>query len=239
MIGKWVLTITANPVLAGLMRSSLEKAGCQVVHSSTAREGSSLAQSRQPRLIVIDIESIDLEVCELIRTFKRHAATVSTLIILVGLNADESAVVDGLEAGADEFITSPFSSLVFVSRIQAVLRRSCRLWKQQTTRIRLADLEIHDGTREVRINNRPIKLTPSEFEILRLLADNCGRAVSRHEIALTIHGPRQVISERAVDVQVVGLRKNLGKYGKRIETVRGVGYRMRLHNINPKSSTNT
>jgi two-component system phosphate regulon response regulator PhoB len=227
MIGKWVLTITANPTLAGFMRSALEKAGCQVVQTISARDGIRLAQSRQPRLIIIDVESIEMEASELTRALKRHAATVSTLIILVGLNADETSVIDGLEAGADEFVTSPFSSTVFVSRIQAVLRRSCRFWNDTRNSVKLGALEIDDGTREAKVNNRPVKLTPSEFEILRLLADNAGRAVSRREISRAIHGPNHSSSERAVDVQVVGLRKGLGKYGKRIETVRGVGYRMR------------
>ncbi|MBD3333049.1 response regulator [candidate division GN15 bacterium] len=234
MIGKWVLTITANSTLAGIMRSALEKAGCQVVQSISARDGIRLAQSRQPRLIVIDIESIEIQASELTRALKRHAATVSTLIILVGLNADETSVIDGLEAGADEFVTSPFSSPVFVSRIQAVLRRSCRFWSDTKNPIKLGGLEIVDGTREVRVNNRTVKLTPSEFEILRLLADNVGRAVSRREISRAIHGTHHSSSERAVDVQVVGLRKSLGKYGKRIETVRGVGYRMRPLEVTQK-----
>jgi two-component system, OmpR family, alkaline phosphatase synthesis response regulator PhoP len=231
MIGKSVLTITANPTLAGVMRSALERAGCHVVHSASAREAVILVPSSQPRLVVMDVESSDMDAATLTGSLKRHAATVNTLIILVGLNADEAAVVEGLEAGADEYVTSPFSSPVFVSRIQAVLRRSGRLWNDRNGSTHIAGLEFDDGTREVRVNKRSVKLTPSEFGILRLLADNCGRAITRQEIAQTLHGPRQSSSERAVDVQVVGLRKSLGRHGKRVETVRGVGYRLRPQRV--------
>jgi len=140
---------------------------------------------------------------------------------------EESDIVTGLELGADDYVTKPFSPRVLIARIRAVLRRNELDKVGEDGVIRLHDIVIHPGRHEVRVGGQLIPLTHTEFRVLQYLAHRPGWVFTRYQIVDAIHGVEYEVTERAVDVQIVGLRKKLGDAGSYIETVRGVGYRFR------------
>ena len=133
----------------------------------------------------------------------------------------------GLELGADDYVTKPFSPRVLVARIRAVLRRRGKEPPSEEAILRVHDLVIHPGRHEVLRGEEPVQLTFSEFRILHLLARRQGRAFTRGQIIEAVHGMDYEATERSVDVQIVSLRKKLGRAGACVETVRGIGYRFR------------
>jgi two-component system phosphate regulon response regulator PhoB len=140
---------------------------------------------------------------------------------------EEADVVTGLELGADDYITKPFSPRVLLARVKAVLRRRIKDLPEETAVIRIHDLVIHPGRREVLVSGSPVQLTYTEFGILNYLAKRPGWVFTRNQIVDAVRGDDYPVTDRSVDVQIVGLRKKLGPAGNYIETVRGVGYRFR------------
>jgi two-component system alkaline phosphatase synthesis response regulator PhoP len=165
-----------------------------------------------------------LEVC---KTLKRDAKTEHIPIIMMTAKGEESDVVAGLELGADDYITKPFSPKVLIARVRAVLRRKTRETTDETATVKVHELMIHPGRHEVLVKNKPVPLTLTEFRILHLLARRPGWAFTRYQIVEGIQGDPRTVTDRSVDVQIVGLRKKLGAAGQWIETVRGVGYRFK------------
>jgi two-component system phosphate regulon response regulator PhoB len=139
---------------------------------------------------------------------------------------EESDVVTGLEVGADDYMTKPFSGKVLVARVRNLLRRVATKDEGQAP-LKVHEISIDPGRREVRIKDRPVVLTFTEFNILLALARRPGMVFSRYQIVDAIHGDDYLVTDRAVDVQIVSLRRKLGSCGQYIETVRGVGYRLR------------
>jgi two-component system phosphate regulon response regulator PhoB len=141
---------------------------------------------------------------------------------------EEADVVSGLELGADDYITKPFSPRVLLARLRAVLRRQDKpAVDDDPTTIRVHELVIHPGRHEVLLRGQPVDLTFTEFRLLQFLARKPGWAYSRSQIVDAVKGEDYPVTERSVDVQVAGLRKKLGELGGYIETVRGVGYRFK------------
>ncbi len=182
-------------------------------------------------LIILDIMlpgKSGLDVCRLIREDPRGSAIP---IIILTAKSEEDDIVKGLESGADDYITKPFSPKVLVARVKAHLRRKEGLEKIQgpkKSKIILPmglvlDLDLH----QVTINGAKIEFTISEYNILKFLAMHPERVFSRQQIIDEIRGSGYEVTARAVDVQIHGLRKKLGKAGCLIETVRGVGYRLK------------
>jgi two-component system phosphate regulon response regulator PhoB len=140
---------------------------------------------------------------------------------------EEADIVTGLELGADDYITKPFSPRILMARSRAVLRRKVTEQLEEASVLRIHDLEIYPGRREVLIKGKPIDLIFTEFGILNYLARRPGWVFTRSQIVDAVRGHDYFVTDRSVDVQMVGLRKKLGPAGKYIETVRGVGYRFR------------
>jgi two-component system phosphate regulon response regulator PhoB len=137
-------------------------------------------------------------------------------------------MIVGLECGADDYITKPFSPRVLSARVKALLRRRETQRKSELeTTIEVHELSIHPGRHEVKLAGRLVELTYTEFALLQFLAKRPGWAYTRPQIVDAVKGEDYPVTERSVDVQVAGLRKKLGTYGSYIETVRGVGYRFR------------
>jgi two-component system alkaline phosphatase synthesis response regulator PhoP len=165
-----------------------------------------------------------LEVCRLL---KRGAATQALPIVMLTAKGEESDIVAGLELGADDYITKPFSPRVLVARVRAVLRRKVSGAPGDDQPLAIENIVIHPGRHEVRIDDRPVALTLSEFKMLHFLARRRGWVFTRYQIVDALRGEDYPVTDRSVDVLVVGLRKKLGEAGKLIETVRGVGYRFK------------
>ncbi|NMC44640.1 MAG: response regulator transcription factor, partial [candidate division Zixibacteria bacterium] len=158
---------------------------------------------------------------------KREEATQRTPIVMLTAKGEESDIVAGLELGADDYITKPFSPRVLVARVRAVLRRRSVESPEEDQPLTVANIAIHPGRHDVQVDGRSVELTPSEFKLLHFLARRPGWVFTRYQIVDALRGEDYPVTDRAVDVLVVGLRKKLGKAGQLIETVRGVGYRFR------------
>jgi two-component system phosphate regulon response regulator PhoB len=164
-----------------------------------------------------------LEVC---KKLKSDAKTQSIPIIMLTAKSEEADIVTGLELGADDYITKPFSPKVLVARVRRVLHRNIAHDLEKSP-VKIHELTIDPGRRQVLIKNKPVDLTFTEFNILYALAKRPGLVFTRYQIVDALHGDDYLVTDRAVDVQIVGLRKKLGPCGKYIETVRGVGYRFK------------
>ncbi len=140
---------------------------------------------------------------------------------------EEADIVTGLELGADDYITKPFSPRILVARVRAILRRKIKGQMEETSVLRIHNLEIDPGRHEVLVNGKPVQLTFTEFGILNYIARRPGWVFTRFQIVEAVRGEDHPVTDRSVDVQIVGLRKKLGPAGKYIETVRGVGYRFK------------
>ena len=190
-----------------------------------------LDKTRQvlPHLIVLDIMLPDIDGYEVCRTLRTSTRTSHIPVIFLTQKDERSDKLQGLELGADDYITKPFSPQILQARARAVLRRRVKPDKPADSEqpIEIHDLYIHPGRNKVKACGENIELTFSEFQLLYLLACRPGWVFTRTQIVDAIHGESYAVTDRAVDVQIVGLRKKLGSCGEYIETVRGIGYRFR------------
>lgn len=223
---KTVLVIDDEADLIELVRYNLVKEGFNVIDARDGESGLSAAARENPDVIIVDLmlPGIDgLEVCRLLRG---RDSTARIPVIMLTARAAESDRVVGLEMGADDYVTKPFSPRELAARVKAVLRRSTRTAATAET-LRLGDLCIDAAKREVHCGKAIINLTATEFRLLQFLAAHPGRVFSRGEIMDGTLGRDVVVLDRTIDVHIVSLRKKLGACGKWIETMRGFGYRLR------------
>jgi two-component system phosphate regulon response regulator PhoB len=142
---------------------------------------------------------------------------------------EEADIVTGLELGADDYITKPFSPRVLLARVKAALRRISASKRASAADeiVRIRDIVIDPSRHKVEVTGEDVVLTFTEFRVLQLLAGQPGRVFTRYQIVDAVHGDDYPVTDRSVDVQIVGLRKKLGEAGQYIETVRGIGYRFK------------
>jgi two-component system, OmpR family, alkaline phosphatase synthesis response regulator PhoP len=223
-----ILVVDDEEDLLELIHYNLTKEGYRVTCVSTGERALKHARSELPDLIVLDLllPNVDgLEVCKLLKNDPR---TRHIPVVMLTAKGEEPDVVSGLELGADDYMTKPFSPRVLLARLRAVLRRrSATAAEPDGTALTARELVIHTGRHEVLAAGRPLNLTLTEFRLLHFLALRPGWAFTRNQIVDAVKGDDYPVTERSVDVQVAGLRKKLGKYGPYIETVRGVGYRFK------------
>ncbi|MCL4694885.1 MAG: response regulator transcription factor, partial [Candidatus Hydrogenedentes bacterium] len=180
-----------------------------------------------PDLVVLDLMLPGLDGLEVCTLLKNDPKTSEAAIIMLTARGEEADVVRGLELGADDYITKPFSPRILLARIKAVLRRRETEALEKSSVLRVHDLVIHPGRHELLVQGQPIDLTYTEFRVLYCLARRPGWVFTRSQIVDSVRGAGYAVTDRAVDVQIVGLRKKLGERGNYIETVRGVGYRLK------------
>ena len=181
----------------------------------------------RPDLVLLDLMLPGVDGFDVCKIMKNDEGLKEVPIIMLTAKGEEADVVSGLEIGADDYIVKPFSSRVLTARVKAMLRRKTKSPNNKDDIININEIVIHPGRHEVIIDNKPVDLTFSEFRLLQLLAQKPGWVYTRYQIVDALRGSDYPVTERAIDVQIVGLRKKLGKYGDYIETVRGVGYRFR------------
>lgn len=222
-----ILIIEDEEDILAMVHFNLVKAGFRVECATTGEEGFARARDIRPDLVLLDLMLPGMDGSEVCRRMRSAPDTVDIPIIMLTAKGEESDVVKGLELGADDYVPKPFSPQVLLARIQAVLRRRVRSGTDTENQapIRIHDLYIHPGRNKVEAAEKSVDLTYTEFQLLLLLAGRPGWVFSRSQIVDAIHGEGYAVTDRAVDVQVVGLRRKLGECGKYIETVRGVGYR--------------
>ncbi len=223
-----VFVVEDENEICELLRYNLVREGYRVTCINRGDEALRRVKEESPDLIVLDLLLPGVDGMEVCRALKEQPASRQIPIIMLTAKNAEADIVAGLELGADDYIVKPFSPRVVVARIRAVLRRAAaRRAEESGPVLRIHDLVIHPGRHEVWLGGEPLELTPTEFRVLCFLARRPGWVYSRAQIAEAVHGGEQVVTDRAVDVQIAGLRKKLGRYAEYVETVRGVGYRFR------------
>jgi len=224
-----ILIIENDREAAERMARLLEENGSRVSIVGTGEQGLREAARTKWRLIVLDLTLPDMAGFDVCRDLKRSPFSRDIPLVIVSKRKDEADIVAALELGADDYLIKPVGPRVFISKLRALLRQIPRTARNRTEAIEIQGIAIHPGRHEVRIGEKRIGLTVTEFDLLHLLARYPGHVVRRQEILAKLRGKDAPSSERAVDVQIAGLRRRLGAYGNRIETVRGVGYRLRVH----------
>ena len=222
-----VLVVDDEEDILELLRFNLSKEGYHVICATTGERAVEMARSELPDLIVLDLMLPGMDGLEVAKFLKNDPETQNIPIIMLTAKGEESDVVTGLELGADDYISKPFSPRILVARVKAVLRRKRTKPAEGSEVARIHNLIIHPGRREVRVENKPVDLTFTEFGILSYLVRRPGWVFTRSQIVDAVRGQDYFVTDRSVDVQIVGLRKKLGLAGKYIETVRGVGYRFK------------
>jgi len=225
--GKRILVVEDEEDIRELLRYNLVKEGYAVSGAASGEEALRLARAERPDLVLLDLMLPGVDGLEVCRALKRDKSTERIPVIMVTAKGEETDVVAGLELGADDYIVKPFSPKVVIARLRAVLRRRERSAIAPDAVLRVGELTIDPGRHEVKVASRRIALTATEFRLLRFLAGRPGWVFTRDQIVTAVRGDDYIVTDRAVDVQVVGLRRKLGDAGERIETVRGVGYRFR------------
>jgi len=222
-----ILAVDDEEDILELLRFNLTKEGFAVVCAASGEEALKAALSQRPDLILLDLLLPAMDGLEVARRLKSNPSTQEIPVIMVTAKGEEADIVAGLEVGAEDYITKPFSRKVLIARVRAVLRRKASGPADDQEVVSVHDLTIHPGRREVLVKGKPVVLTFTEFGILSFLARRPGWVFTRSQIVDAVKGDEYFVTDRAVDVQIVGLRKKLGSSAKVIDTVRGVGYRFK------------
>jgi two-component system phosphate regulon response regulator PhoB len=225
-----LLIIEDDEDIQQLVSYNLLKSGFHVSCAGNGEDGLRLLKREKIDCVLLDIMlpgQNGIEICRQIRAL----AEFSTLpIIMMTAKREEDEIIAGLEHGADDYITKPFSPKVLIARVNAALRRateSTKTSRETEETITAGELKIYPGRHEVIGQDGKIALTATEFAIIVLLARRPGWAFSRQQIIDAVRGYDYTVTPRMIDVQVFNLRKKLGELGKNLETVRGIGYRFR------------
>ena len=210
-----------------MLTYNLRQEGYRVFCSSTGEEGLDKIKNKHPHLVLLDLMLPGINGLEVCRRVRKDSELDDVRILMLTAKGEEADIVSGLELGADDYITKPFSNRILLARIHTLLRRWGEQQAPDDNVIDISGLTIHPGRCDVRFQDRSIDLTASEFKALHLLARRPGWVFSRYQIVDGVHGPGHAVTGRAIDVMMVSLRKKLGAASEYIETVRGVGYRSR------------
>jgi len=222
-----ILIVDDEPDISELVAFNVKQAGFNAKVAGSGEQAIKEVRLDAPDLIVLDLMLPGIYGLDVCRLLKADPQTSNIPIIILTARGEEEDVVKGLELGADDYITKPFSPRVLIARIKSVLRRQQSAVQSETERILFHEIVLDPGRHRVEVAGEEIELTYTEFEILHFLLRHPGWVFTRNEIVDRVHGYDYPVTDRSVDVQIVGLRKKLGVGAKYIETVRGVGYRCR------------
>jgi DNA-binding response OmpR family regulator len=221
-----ILIIDDEKDLLELVRYNLEKERFDVIVASDGESGVDIATKHQPDLIVLDLMMPGVDGLEICRRLRADERTARVPLIMLTARATEADRVVGLEMGADDYVTKPFSPRELVARIKAVMRRSA-MQDEPPELIRHGAIVIDVARHEVTSDGKPVILTATEFRILRFMASRPGRVLKRDEIIDAALGRDTAVFDRTIDVHITAIRRKLGRGGDQIETVRGFGYKFR------------
>ncbi len=223
-----ILIIEDEEDIRELVKYNLQRENFAVLEAETGEAGLKMVERTIPDLILLDLMLPGMDGLEICRILKREERTRHIPIVMMTARGEESDIVAGLELGAEDYVVKPFSPKVLCARAKAVLRRNSsapELVPEDV--IKIHDIVIHPGRHEVLVKDKNIDLTATEFRMVHFLARRPGWVFTRYQIVDAVHGEDYPVTERSVDVQIVGLRRKLKRAGSYIETVRGIGYRFR------------
>jgi DNA-binding response OmpR family regulator len=225
-VARTILVIDDEPELVKLLDYNLSKAGYLVLSARDGEAGLAAARKHAPDAIILDVMMPGLDGWEVCKRLRQDPSTSALPLLMLTAKADEGDRVLGLELGADDYVTKPFGVRELLARVKALLRRS-EVASTSPEVLKTGKIVIDSSRRTVTVSGKPVALTATEFNLLKSLAEKEGRVISREDLLSLARGDDVAVMDRTVDVHVAALRKKLGKQGEMIETVRGVGYRMK------------
>ncbi len=225
-MSKTILIIDDEKDLTELLEYNLKKENYKVICAKDGEMGLRMAQAMLPDLIVLDIMMPGLDGLEVCKNLRKNPKTTGVLVLILTAKAEEMDKVIGLEMGADDYMVKPFGVRELLARVKALLRRKSYAADHQEIMV-IGNLRIDTGQRRVFAGDIEYQLTSTEFDILRALTSRKGRVMTREDLIDEARGRDMVVVDRTIDVHIAALRKKLGENGSVVETVRGVGYRIK------------
>ncbi len=227
MVKKQIFIVEDEDDIFKLLQYNLGREGFEVTGMAHGDGAVSAIARRKPDLVLLDLMLPGMGGLEICRLLKTSPDTSGIPVVMLTAKGEESDVVVGLQMGADDYVAKPFGMKVLLARIQAVLRRRAQIPVLADELLKIHDITINSVRHEVICGKTAVELTASEFRLLHFLARRPGWVFTREQIVDGVKGVDYAVTDRAVDVQMVSLRRKLGKRGDYIETVRGVGYRFK------------
>ena len=221
-----IVVIEDEPDIVEVVSYNLKLEGYNVMSVDRGDEGINLIRNQLPSLVILDLMLPGMDGLSVCQQLKSDPLVRDIPVIIISAKGEESDIVIGLELGADDYLTKPFSPRELLARVKAVLRRSPVKKNQSRERIVIQHLVIDVSRHEVRVNNEVINLTATEFKILHQLASQPGRAFTREQLLNRVVGMGVVVVDRNIDVHIRSVRKKLADAARLIQTIRGVGYRI-------------
>ena len=223
-----ILVVDDEADLVELVAHHLRKEHCEVMAAADGEAALEAARRRVPDLVILDLMLPGIDGLEVCRRLKSDPRTEHVPIVMLTAKTEETDAVIGLAQGADDYVRKPFGVRELVARVMARLRASRGASERERKKVlRYGDLVVDSVKHEVTLRGEPIRFTLTEFRLLRYLVAHAGRALSRQELLDSAVAPDTVVVDRNVDVHIATVRKKLGDYGRNIETIRGLGYRLR------------
>ena len=226
-MAKHIFVVEDEEDILELLRYHLAREGYTVTTAINGEDALAAIPRDMPDLVLLDLMLPGIDGLEVCRSLKKETKTAAIPIVMVTAKGEESDVVAGLELGADDYIAKPFSINVVLARVRTVLRRKSVPTADRDASLCVHGIVIDPKRREVTVHGQRLDLTFTEFALLHFLAGRPGWVMTRDQIIDAVRGQDYAVTDRAVDVQIVGLRKKLGEHADYIETVRGVGYRFK------------
>ena len=228
MFKEKLLIVDDEEDILELLKYNLLKEGYSVDCAKSGEEAIEKVRTTLYDLIILDLMLPGRDGLDICKILKNDPRTLKIPIIMLTAKGEDADIVSGLEVGADDYITKPFSPRVLLARIKAVIRRGLKETTEEQTIVNIgANITVNTASHEVIVEKKPVDLTVSEYKILLFISKRPGWVFTRNQIINAVKGDDYPVTDRSVDVQIVNLRKKLGDSGKIIETVRGVGYRLK------------
>ena len=224
-----ILVIEDEDDIQELIRYNLQKEGYRVICASSGEAALKKMRTEKPDLVLLDLMLPGIDGLAVCKEIKSSPETRALPVVMLTAKGEEVDVVTGLEVGADDYIAKPFSPRVLLARVRAVLRRGQKDAEAGSGQklLKRGEIELDAARHEVAVKGKTVDLTFTEFRILDLFLRRPGIVFERYQIVDAVRGEDYAVTDRSVDVHIVGLRKKLGHSGDRIETIRGIGYRFR------------
>jgi len=224
-----ILIIEDDPEIQELLSHSMSREGWKLLQAKTGEEGLKILKSKKINCILLDIMLPGMDGLKTLKKIKEIEQCKGVPVIMTTAKGEEADIVTGLELGADDYVVKPYSPKVLIARIRTVLRRQeesgsgadVTIWQQ-------GDVKLDSARHAAFYGDKQLDLFATEFALLKHFLSNPDIVFSRNQIISAIRGPDYPVTDRSVDVQILGLRKKMGKAGDMIETIRGVGYRFRV-----------
>ena len=226
-----ILIIEDDPGIQELLAHSMSREGWQLYQALTGEDGLKILKTKEVNCILLDIMLPGIDGLRVLKKLKEIDNCKNIPVIMTTAKGEEADVVTGLELGADDYVIKPYSTKVLIARIRAGLRRQEDSGANQNVSVwQQGELKLDAARHAAFFGDKQLDLFATEFALLKHFLSNPEIVFSRNQIIAAIHGPDYPVTDRSVDVQILGLRKKLGKAGGLIETIRGVGYRFRIRN---------